>query len=104
MNSEKSISLKPGVLIKISLIVLHPQYTYIVPQEIKAQQNQSIPAGKPVETRISHLTVHLFLIKKLKYWGCQNVCRLSQTVRHFGLELRYVHDQSVPNRFYYLLA
>lgn len=45
MNSEKSISLKPGVLIKISLIVLHPQYTYIVPQEIKAQQNQSIPAN-----------------------------------------------------------
>ena len=45
MNSEKSISLKPGVLIKMSIIVLHTHYTYIVPQETKAQQNQSTSAN-----------------------------------------------------------
>ena len=44
MNSEKVICLKPGALIRMSLIVLHTNYTYIVPQETKAQQNQSTPA------------------------------------------------------------
>ena len=44
MNSEKAICLKPGALIRMSLIVLHTNYTYIVPQETKAQQNQSTPA------------------------------------------------------------
>ena len=41
MNSEKAICLKPGALIRMNLIVLHTNYTYIVPQETKVQQNQS---------------------------------------------------------------
>ena len=41
MNSEKAICLKPRALIRMSLIVLHTNYTYIVPQETKVQQNQS---------------------------------------------------------------
>ena len=32
------------LIIRMSLIVLHTNYTYIVPQETKAQQNQSTPA------------------------------------------------------------
>ena len=75
----------------MSLIVLHTHYTYIVPQETKST-TKSIKLGKPVETRVSHLTVYLFLIKKLKYWEYTNVCRLSLTLGIFGLELRYVHD------------
>ena len=74
----------------MSLIVLHTHYTYIVPQETKSII-KSIKLGKPVETRVSHLTVYLFLIKKLKYWEC-TACRLSLTLGIFGLELRYVHD------------
>ena len=75
----------------MSLIVLHTHYTYIVPQETKST-TKSIKLGKPVETRVSHLTVYLFLIKKLKYWECTNVCRLSLTLGIFGLKLRYVHN------------
>ena len=75
----------------MSLIVLHTHYTYIVPQETKST-TKSINLGKPVETRVSHLTMYLFLIKKLKYWGCANVRRLSLTSGIFGLELRYVCD------------
>ena len=45
MNLEKSICLKPGVLIRMSLMVLHTPYTYVVPQETKAQQNQSTSAN-----------------------------------------------------------
>ena len=44
MNSEKAICLKPWALIRMSLIVLHKNYTYLVPQETKVQQNQPTPA------------------------------------------------------------
>ena len=82
MNLEKSICLKPGVLIKMSLIVLHTHYTYIVPEETKST-TKSINLGKPVETSVSHLTVYLFLIKKVELLGMYKCLSAFPDFRHF---------------------
>ena len=45
MNSEKAICLKPGALIRMSLIVLHTNYTNLLPQTgNNVQQNQATRA------------------------------------------------------------
>ena len=96
MNSEKAICLKPGALIRMSLIVLHTNYTYIVPQETKAQQNQSTPAkscwnacfvlslpfihcNKKIEVLEMHKRLPFF------FFFCA-------TLASVGLELHYVCD------------
>ena len=62
MNSEKAICLKPGALIRMSLIVLHTNYTNLLPQTGNKRTTKS---SNPGEVPLKRMFSSLFTVYSL---------------------------------------